>query len=97
MLVIQFAFGTKFNAISFGASDTVGGAFLDEVTLKLSDSREHMKEQASCGSGRIDILIEHNQIDVLGFNLFGDVGEIADRTRQPIESRHDKLVALAHK
>jgi len=96
LLVIQFAFGTKFNAISFGASDTVGGAFLDEVTLKLSDSREHMKEQASCGTGRIDILIEHNQIDLLGFDLFGDVGEITHGAREPIETGHDKLIAFAH-
>ena len=97
MLVAQLALGTEFDAIGFGACDTVSSAFLDEIALEFSNGRQHMKEQASCGARGIDILIEHDQVDLFRLNFFCDVREITHRTGQSVKAGHEELVAFAHK
>jgi len=38
-------------------------ALPDQITLELSDCCEHMEEQPSCRSSRVDRLIEYDEVD----------------------------------
>ena len=42
------------------------------------------------------MLIEDDEVDLLGFHLFCEVGKVTNGTGKPVEACHQELIAVAH-
>ena len=69
----------------------------DQFAFELTDRSKHVKQQASRRCGCINLLVEHDEVDLSFLDLVHQIREIRDGTRQPVETCHQKLVSFAHK
>ena len=72
-----------------GASgiQAVAGAFGHERVLELGDRAEDLKEHPADRRRRIDALVEHDEVDLLGLQLLGQRHQMLERAPEAIELR----------
>lgn len=92
----QFRLRPELHSRRLGAGDAVSGALVDEVALEFANGREHVEQQTAGWRARVDRLVEHDEVGVLGRDLPRDLREIQHGAGQTIELRHHELVAVAH-
>jgi len=87
----QLRTGPELHSVLLGAGDAFCRALLDEVALE-ADGSEHVEQQAPGRRTGVDMLVEHDQVDLLGRDLRRDLGEVEYRAGETIEPRHHELV-----
>lgn len=92
----ELGFAAELDSGGLGPGDAVGGALLDQLTLELGDRGKHMQHQAPGCRGRIDGLIDNEEIDLLDRQFLDDGREVEYGPGQSIELGDDEHVALAH-
>ncbi|MEL6921960.1 MAG: hypothetical protein AAFO77_13250 [Pseudomonadota bacterium] len=96
LLFRKLAFHSEPHAVRLGACHAFGGALSDKLALEFADCGQHMKHQASRRAGCIDLLVEHDEMDSLLFDLAHQFRQVGDRTGEPVEARHQELISFAH-
>src|SRR5919202_1311564 len=71
-------------------------ALPDEVALKLGNRAHNVKEQATPGAGRVDLVREGNEADAAPVEFPHGLDNLAKRARQAVELPHNERVAFAH-
>jgi len=67
-----------------------------DFRLKLSNRSKHVEEQAAGRIARVDILIEHLQLNALFPEPICNLAEMEGRARQAIKARDDEKIAFAN-
>ena len=62
--------------------------------LELGDRAEDLKEHPADRGRRVDALVEHDEVHLLGLQLLGQRHQVLERAPEAIELRDDELVAL---
>src|SRR2546425_8491563 len=76
-------------------SQSCDDAVADQVALEFGDGREHMKEEATTRGGRVDRLVEHDEIHSERLQFAPEGDEVVDAARQAIKLGDGQDVDLA--
>lgn len=85
----------RFSTLRSGDFDAVFGALRDKAALEMRDGSEDMEHQLSCSGGRIDLLLEADQIDLFGLQVIDGFEKFFERPAQTIEPNDCERVVWA--
>ena len=91
----QFVGEAEPNAAGFRFADAVGLALGAELGFELRNSAEHIEQQASRGVARVDVLVDHLQVDAFPAELLGNPTQVKGRPSQAIQAHHHQRIAVA--
>ena len=75
--------------------EAIAGAFGHQRVFELGDRTEDLEEHPADRRRRVNPLVEHDEVDLLGLQLLGQRHQMLERAPETIELRDDELVALA--
>jgi hypothetical protein len=78
-----------------GGLKAVEGALRHQGVLELGDGAEDVKKHAPGGGGRVDALVEDDQVDPAGPEFVGETDRVLERATKAVELGDEELVATS--
>jgi hypothetical protein len=79
-----------------GFPDSIDLPLRAYLRLELGNGTQHVKQQASGGITRVNVLIEDLEMDVFALQDISDLTQMQRGACQPIEAGHDERITFPH-
>jgi hypothetical protein len=91
----EFGFLATGAAAGAGGGQAVEGALGHQGMLELGDGAEDLEEHPAHGGGRVDLLVEHDQVDAAVLKPNRQLDEVLEGSAESVEFGDDELIAAA--
>jgi hypothetical protein len=75
--------------------EPVEGALDDHLALELAYRGEDVEDEATADAGRVDALVQHDEVDLPLAEHLSEVEQVPDRAAEPVQAGDDDLIAGA--